>query len=148
MDNVYVVTHGSYSDYQIDGIFSTKEKAQEFIDYLVNNKDYIEDNIMDFEYGYGDEFNIETRSFDNFDGVQDKLNNGYKYFHVWMYRNGNSGYSEMLPSKNYTESHIAKPEGSPSFIRFQVCAKSPEHAVKVANERRIQLIANDEWIEP
>ena len=69
MDNVYVVTHGSYSDYQIDGIFSTKEKAQEFIDYLVNNKDYIEDNIMDFEYGYGDEFNIETRSFDNFDGV-------------------------------------------------------------------------------
>ena len=30
--NVYVVTSGEYSDYGIDSIFSTQEKAQEYVD--------------------------------------------------------------------------------------------------------------------
>jgi hypothetical protein len=29
---IYIVTSGDYSDYSIDGVFSTEEKAQEYVD--------------------------------------------------------------------------------------------------------------------
>ena len=32
MDKVFIVTSGCYSDYQIERVFSTKEKAEEYID--------------------------------------------------------------------------------------------------------------------
>ena len=31
---VYIVTSGDYDDYQIDEVFSTKEKAEEYIEYF------------------------------------------------------------------------------------------------------------------
>lgn len=35
MVNIYVVTWGEYSDYNIEGIFSTKELAKEYIGRMV-----------------------------------------------------------------------------------------------------------------
>ena len=44
---VYIVTSGDYDDYQIDEVFSTKEKAEEYIEC------------------FGDECSIEEYSLDN-----------------------------------------------------------------------------------
>lgn len=44
---VYIVTSGDYDDYQIDEVFSTKEKAEEYIEY------------------FGDDYRIEEYNLDN-----------------------------------------------------------------------------------
>lgn len=53
MDKVYVVTSGCYSDYQIEAVFSSKEKAELYVavhydyDYNIkNNNDYV--NIEEY----------------------------------------------------------------------------------------------------
>lgn len=37
MEKVYIVTSGEYSDYHIDAVFSTREKAEEFVSVLKLN---------------------------------------------------------------------------------------------------------------
>ena len=44
---VYIVTSGDYDDYSIDEVFSTKEKAEEYIEY------------------FGDGYHIEEYDMDN-----------------------------------------------------------------------------------
>lgn len=36
---VYIVTQGQYSDYHIEQVFSTREKAQEYLDHIGNGND-------------------------------------------------------------------------------------------------------------
>lgn len=55
-DTVYVVTSGSYSDYGIRGMFSSREDAQVYIDESVKARDYpddynIEEWVLDQEQG-------------------------------------------------------------------------------------------------
>lgn len=49
MSKIYVVTSGEYSDYGIDAIFSTKEKAQEYIT-IRTNSEYIWNELEIEEY--------------------------------------------------------------------------------------------------
>lgn len=50
MKTVFVVTSGSYSDYQLRGIFSTEEKANEFIDRARASEDcYFRSNLNEIE---------------------------------------------------------------------------------------------------
>ena len=44
---VYIVTSGDYDDYRIAEVFSTKEKAEEYIEY------------------FGDDYRIEEYNLDN-----------------------------------------------------------------------------------
>ena len=48
-DKVYVVTSGSYSDYRIECVFSTREKAEEYLQY--HDDEYrIEEYALDEEF--------------------------------------------------------------------------------------------------
>jgi hypothetical protein len=56
MTTVYVVTSGMYEDYSIDGVFSTKEKAEEFVkapnliyEYSYSIKEYKLDDLFNSE---------------------------------------------------------------------------------------------------
>jgi hypothetical protein len=55
MSTIYVVTSGSYSDYHTDALFSTKEKAQAWIDIA--------------SYGKGGDYQIEEWPLDEQVGV-------------------------------------------------------------------------------
>ena len=70
MDKVYVVTSGCYSDYQIEAIFSSKEKAEL---YVATHFDYNRDS-------YDDAF------IEEYD-VSDSLINGVAYFGLSFYVN-------------------------------------------------------------
>lgn len=50
MSNVFIVTSGEYSDYGIDRVFSTEEKAKEWVDVTTSM--------------YGGTYNIETYELD------------------------------------------------------------------------------------
>lgn len=58
MDKVFIVTSGCYSDYQIERVFSTNEKAEEYIDsQRYPNEFQIE------EYCIDDEISIEEKTY-------------------------------------------------------------------------------------
>ena len=42
MEKVYIVTDGDYSDYRIVAVFSTEEKAKEYIQTTGEGDDYVE----------------------------------------------------------------------------------------------------------
>lgn len=52
--NTYLVTHGDYSDYTVDGVFSTKEKAEEYVATYEHPR----------AFNYGPKFRIEEHSLD------------------------------------------------------------------------------------
>lgn len=46
---VYIVTQGDYSEYHIERVFSTRDKAQEYLDHIGNNDCDIEEYNIDEE---------------------------------------------------------------------------------------------------
>ena len=100
MSKVYIVTSGEYSDYDIDRVFSTEEKAKEWVDVITSMyggnyniepyeldapmptykeylffEAYIEDDIVaksNFEFYFTDSPN-EIKFFRQSDGSYDKI---------------------------------------------------------------------------
>ena len=138
METIYVVTQGHYSDYSIRGVFSTKEKAQEFIVFAEKTE-----NIK-----WNDKYEIEEHLINEFQTYIQRIEKGYKYYDVYIDIDGNSRiydktknihYYELDECKVYKNSHNKKE------LCFNIWAKSEQHAVKIANEKRAQIVANNEW---
>ena len=120
---IFLVTDGEYSDYHVKGAFSTKEKAEEAI-------------IL---YSAG---NIEEREIDEFPPHP----KGMLPYCVQMDIDGNS----LVKRKNsqgfeFYEKDKWRPYGNNVDVCFYMWAKDEQHAVKIANERRTELIATNEW---
>ena len=103
MNKVFIVTSGEYSDYGIDRVFSTEEKAKEWVDVITSMYDgnynieqyeldapiperkeyllfeaYIENNTIiksDFEFYFADEPS-EIKFFRQINGSYDKVGIG------------------------------------------------------------------------
>ncbi len=135
MTKVYIVTYGDYSAFHNVAAFSSKEKAEKFRTLYEFN-----DRIEVFELN---EHKRQTRP----DLVP---------YTVWMtYEGEGEAYEEDLYSfvtgeyqfEDETEVKERCPwEESPSLeLRCKVLARDKEHALKITNERRAQLIALDKW---
>lgn len=126
MKTIYAVSSGSYSDYRVDALFDDKELAQKYID------------------AFGGEY-TDFNSIEEYvlNPCQKELNKGYKVFDVNISKDG-AGTAEMSCSKGIEK---------PLYLTFWVndtmnltCfAKSESHALKIANEKRAQLIAENHW---
>lgn len=125
MKTIYLVTHGDYSDYGVLGVFSSKAKAE------LAQKLWAADSIAEFEL---DEMPKHPR--------------GKFWYCVTMDAAGNTGYGGVK-IENATGAHNKEyePYGSDDLICFYMWAKDGTHAVKIANERRAQLIALNLWKE-
>lgn len=122
---IYVVTAGCYSDYHICAIFSTKEFAEKYI--KING---------------GDNPRIEEYEINAYN---DLLNKNYKMFTVFMDKDGNSEIrvNEYLSDQpNHVWFFKAELVDK---LGINVIAKNEKHAIKIVNEKRIQLIANEMW---
>lgn len=137
--NVYLVTSGQYSDYDIEGIFSTKEKAQEYIIYKLNKStdgcsagyfNDIEEIEVDNVYNFliRDEFKIWSGNME-FNGDIEEINS-YEY-------------TDPSDKNLYRHNYIIHRDNSMSF---NVKAKSQNHAIQIANQKRIELIENNSFI--
>lgn len=136
MTKVYVVTSGCYSDYDIDSIWSTKKKAQDYIDfvnryseapYKINN--YIKEHILD---------EPEKREYETT---------------VYMEKNGNvvdtttrcdtwhSAYPISFISDYWSFEHPEKKD----VVSIHVMTHDKERAIKVANEKRAAILAMNLW---
>ena len=132
---VYLVTQGDYSDYHVEAVFSTKGKAQAWIDSSRKWSCVIEEWELDnaVEWGYVT-FVIMKR-----DGA------------LWGHSESVLPRWARLPPHPY---HLFPHAGEGCYLLqnwvFTGKEKGPvashcARALKVTNELRVRLIATDEW---
>jgi hypothetical protein len=145
---LWCLTEGQYSDKSIVGIFSSLEKVNEYIENDKRVKiNYYKELFSEgtdeelLEYSYNDlnePFEIELDSV-----IIDKD----KFpFLVYMKKNGDSTnvcLEDSISIEKYWV-NTRKSSNNGWDVLFYVNAKDKEHAIKIANERRVQLIASGE----
>lgn len=138
---IYVVTDGEYSEYHIEAVFTDKAKAERYAEvYAAKVEEYDSDpegpsvppGMRVYQLAMnsvGEVAEVEHVSYDEvlFD---DQFVSGPMYPDepdVFRFRFGD--------------------ETSPRWgIKFACLARSEEHAVKIVNEWRIQMLAENRWI--
>lgn len=132
MKKIYVVVSGEYSDFGINAIFTTKELAELYISAF-SQKDRYEELIIQ-------EWNIDPYELE--------LKQNRKPFRIIMDKEGNT-----INIDYETSDFSLMPE---RLIEFQwgtknmICrcfADNKKHAVKIANEKRVQILAINKWGE-
>lgn len=120
MTKVYLVTDGAYSDYRVLGIFSTRARANraKTLYNAYNDIDVIElDEVPNKPRGllpYGVRIRYENSDVIGVDRMSvERFDTGWIYF-------------------TYHTQHFS----------FHVWAKNEEHAIKIAAEKRAQVLAN------
>lgn len=134
---IYLVSQGCYSDYRIIAAFSTEEKAKAYVKHLGDSDD---EDIL--------EFDVDSETFQN--------PRGLNRFTLQMKRDGSLVYGvtdrgsvkEEKPQGPKWEplAKVWVDENSECYMRFEVEAKDKEHALKIANEKRTELISADIWL--
>lgn len=119
---IYAVTNGSYSDYRIEGIYSTKEKAEEA------HKLYASENDIE-EY--------------DLDALPEHPPGMLRYY-VKMDAAGNVGECKIEDASSMPKWKWS-PYGDGKSVGFNMWAEDETHAVKSANEIRAQIIASNQW---
>ena len=111
---VYIVTSGDYDDYQIDEVFSTKEKAEEYIEYF---GDYCRIEECDLDNPIEHKENIWDVSFklDGYELNKCVVDNYAKVDSVWLCGGG---------------------------IYFNIVSNCKTKAIEIAKERLDNVIKN------
>lgn len=142
MKTVWVVEQGEYSDYRVVGVFTSKENAEKV------RAMFSEDDTT--EYGKA------TVAEWNLDPSIEQLNAGLRQFELWIDREGNAYHPPELVEPFDVDlrddfkaidtwNKDTQKFDAPRHLRCEVWAKDEEHAIKIANERRTQLIATGQW---
>ncbi len=126
MTKLWLVTSGSYSDYSVQGVFESKELAQQYIDSFDNtSNDFYWNDLEEIELNAG-------------------YVSGYKQFMIIQDTEGNlieaqqTG-SPAAPSFNYWTETYHK---IPVFI-CHCWATDATHAIKICNEKRVTYIVEN-----
>ena len=135
MTKIYLIESGSYSDYSVDSAFSTKAKAQEYIDRWAAHKE---------EFGgyTGDRPDILEMEIDA------ELPRTIQYIRVKMGKDGTTetGLDHyFITSNHYSPIGFCMYDYRSRELVWNVETTDIERAVKVVNEKRAQIIAADIW---
>lgn len=131
MKTVWVLDEGSYSDYHVVGVYSSKENAQVVYDALHEHSDDMDEP---------EEWELDP-------GV-DELRKGYNPFSVVMLRDGTTERIDQTDRDSYSLGNrlsIWERTEAPAALFGVVWARNAKHAIKIANEHRARMIANGEW---
>ena len=122
---LFLVTDGDYSDYHVCGIFSTIEKAEHAKKWFAADnevKKITVDELPDHPEGM---FWYSVYMKENGDTIKVEINSG------------DYSYPEIRWSPDDCQSE--------KCVEFEMWAEDEKHAVKIANEKRTQLIASNQW---
>jgi hypothetical protein len=125
---IYLVSDGEYSDYTVLGLYSTKEKAEEA--QLLYTAEYIEEFELDAIPPHPP---------------------GELRWSVHMKDNGDVPFVHQFPAKDeyvpfesgrmLFEGRWPKTDGRFMYL----WARDKEHAIKIASEKRREMIVSGEW---
>lgn len=131
---IYIVTSGEYSDYGIDSVYSNKENAEKYIKLYPSIRYEIEEFDVDEEMALINKIRDEEITI----------------YLVSMFRNGNiEEVRKELPSIYLVKKALAGKYNlwTENRLGMWVIAKDEKHAIKIVNEKRVQLIATNKWPE-
>lgn len=124
MDKVYIITYGDYSDYSICAAFSTRDKAEEYIQQHGNVyriEEYLLDETVEQSETWSVEIGISTHKIKQCESVSD------------------SWHDERVDKFRVFEPVFRSGEWS---VKMVLRADSMNRAIKSVNERVAQIIAN------
>jgi hypothetical protein len=137
---VWVIERGEYSDYRVMGVFSSKENAERVAEAINAADSYSTATIAEWQL----------------DPVVGELAKGFKPYYVRMHKDGQV--ESVRPSSMWTyemggrvnewereEAPAYKGAGLPNLLCVDTWARDEKHAVKIANEHRIQWLALGKW---
>ena len=126
---VYVVTSGEYSDFRIEGIFTTRKKAILAKALIIDSND-VEERVLDEAtppIGRGlDLFTVRIKK----DGIHKVFKEGYI----------TGDYISKANNKKCIPFNWDK-----SMMECYIWARDEQHARKIANERRAMILASGLW---
>jgi hypothetical protein len=139
---VYMVTSGSYSDCGVNAIFSTREKAQEFVELFPDSDcNGISEVKLDPEcLEWKKSGRIRYRVLMLRDGTVEEAKQS-EAFARYDFEGGGT-----IWNRSTAPAYIGR--GIPDCLTATVWATDEKHAVKIANEIRTRMIANNEWPLP
>lgn len=131
---LYAVSAGDYSDYRVIAIFSSRELAEEYMQ-AVSDETY--NRIEEYE------LNPPDASF---------INAGYSVWEVPMLIDGTTERVHRTNSTSFDIGNVghkiwkrSESIGLKDVLRSSVWAKTEQHAIKIVNEKRTQMIAEGLW---
>jgi len=133
LSKIYVVTSGTYSDYGIRAIFSTRDKARAFIKRKQRNSR--------FEHYIGDDYRIETWEVDK--PLEPKI----PIFFCYYFPDNDKW--KVFEHEECNEFNVVKKDvdsfGETEGYVYWVAKKAEdkESALKMANEQIMQFIAKE-----
>jgi len=136
---IWVIESGCYSDYSVDGVFSTKENAEKMLAAWKGDYDYCEMSISEWEM----------------DPHLDEMKSGLIVYYVQMDYDGTTkkiNAEEAPPTYcgvgfgvwSRTKAPAWKGRPITDMVTGYVWANDEKHAIKIANEFRTRAIANNE----
>lgn len=139
-NTIWAIEQGTYSDYHVVGIFTSKERAQVVCDAINVGRHYDEAVIVEW----------------SLDPAFDDLRAGRSLFAVRMLRDGNvedvrqaevSGGSIGATPYIWRRSQALayREKNIEDCLCATVFADGVAHAVKIVNEKRLQMIAMNQW---
>lgn len=139
MKTVWVIEQGGYSDYRVIGVFTSKENA-ELVMAAIDSK-WDEPSIAEWPL----------------DPAVNELQSGRARWFVLMKKNGDveeARKDELSSWDLVDDASIWERSTAPAYqgtdkavdvLQVRVWAKDEKHAIKIANERRTQMISSGEW---
>ncbi|MHC1627426.1 MAG: DUF7336 domain-containing protein [Candidatus Nezhaarchaeales archaeon] len=128
MSELYMVSQGEYSDYKICGVFDSKELAEKFIKSF---------GVHGYDAMFIEEIELNPH--------EKEVRNGFKSYFLYINILGdtrdirlNASYPSFEGSGNHFTSRSNE-------LMVDCFAKNEAHAAKIANERRVQIIAAYQW---
>ena len=141
MKSIWMIEQGSYSDYRVVGVYSTKEGA-ELVCAKINGEE-------SYELAVVSEWPLDP-------GVE-AINQGLSPFTVLMLRDGTTE-KVWMDADDFEYALNAQPmiwrrseapayqgKNIPDCLMARVFAKDSQHAVKIVNEHRTRMSASGEW---
>lgn len=136
MSKAYLLTSGEYSDYSVDGVFSSEEKAREFIANVERLKIRHDFNIDEVELDPG---------FDSlYSLLRDKVDRGYQPYYVDINAEGIDRVLTACPTSLYDLNTFYESSVSVQYKGFhsiRLLARGEEEAKKIAVEKFQEYVA-------
>lgn len=130
---IYAISSGSYSDYSVDAVFSTREKAEAYMAAVHHDWNDVEEYELD-------------------PPEAEQLREGLKPWSVDIQRDGTVWHAHEKPAEFWgiRSAHVlikvGHKDGLDIFaLRVSCMARDKTHAVKIANEKRAEVIAMGRW---
>jgi len=124
-NSLFMVSSGSYSDYSVKGVFSSRDLAENYMQTL-GGMDWNEIEEVDINSGFQTglrPFSVRMDLDGNTSQITDQSGQG-AYF--------NGFYARIIPVTRFNPSPV---------VAVECWARDEQHAVKIANEQRAMLIA-------